>query len=210
MSRTRNPNKNDDDSSKFMIPDYHNKIDNLTSLKDWMNFIRETRGSHPQDNPAMQELFKKVIIKDWIKARKPSSKNKPKNMFAQALKLLDEKDLNFIEFSRFNDDFYYEKGSLSSDYMFGEQYRCEKCGQIYYKKFKAADATAQFDLELYEDMDIELSEGASASETPFHEDSDDDETWEKITDFVQSLEQDEKTFEMNIDDEIKAGTSSQF
>ena len=71
----------------------------------------------------------------------------------QAHSLLDHKDLNFVQFSRCP-NFYYERAQSSSEHMRGEQYTCDKCGQIYFARYTAAASVALFDLNLsYDDND---------------------------------------------------------
>ena len=129
------------------LMDYLPKLLKCKTLENFKDFIIEIRGPYPEDNPAKQMELKKKIIGEWFKCNnKVFTKCSRKSIKEQAYKLLEIKDLHYVEFSH-DGQFLFERRS-SSFKIKGEKYRCEKCNNIFYKHFTAATRNATYDLDL--------------------------------------------------------------
>ena len=129
------------------LTDYLPKLLKCKTLEKFKDFIIEIREPHPKDNPAKQTELKEKIIREWFKCnKKVFAKCSRKPIKEQTYKLLEMKDLHYIEF--FHDgQFLFKK--RSSFKIKGEKYRCEKCNNIFYKHFATATRNATYDLDLY-------------------------------------------------------------
>ena len=95
-----------------------------------------------------QTELKEKIIGEWLKCNHKVFKNSSrKSIKEQSYKLLEMKDLHYVEFSH-DRQFLFEKRS-SSFKIKGEKYRCEKCNFIFYKHFSPATKDATYDLNVY-------------------------------------------------------------
>ena len=119
------------------LMDYLPKLFKCKTLDKFKDFVIEIRGPHPKGNPAKQTELKEKIIGEWFKCnKKVFAKCSWKPIKEQAYKLLEMKDLHYIEFSH-DSQFLFERRS-SSFKIKGEKYRCEKCNNVFYKHLAPA------------------------------------------------------------------------
>ena len=130
------------------LTDYLPKLLKCKTLEKFKDFVIEIRGPHPKDDPTKQTELKKKIIGEWFKCnKKVFAKCSWKPIKEQAYKLLEMKDLHYIEFSH-DGQFLFERRS-SSFKIKGEKYRCKKCNNVFHKHFAPATRSAPYDLDLY-------------------------------------------------------------
>ena len=95
------------------LTDYLPKLLKCKTLEQFKDFIIEIRGPHPEDNPTKQTELKKKIIGEWFKCnKKVFAKCSWKPIKEQAYKVLEMKDLYYVEFSH-DGQFLFERRSSS-------------------------------------------------------------------------------------------------